>query len=57
MHLAGRDGGKENMVNAMKRIIREEGTVGFYKGGLSSQVVDNIAHPLQVLDPRSLKVC
>ena len=32
MHVAGRDGGKENMVDAMKRIIREEGTVGFYKG-------------------------
>lgn len=32
MHVAGRDGGKENMVDAMKRIIREEGTVGLYKG-------------------------
>lgn len=32
MHIAGRDGGKENMVDAMKRIIREEGTVGLYKG-------------------------
>jgi len=32
MHVAGRDGGKENMVHAMKRIAREEGYVGFYKG-------------------------
>lgn len=32
MHVAGRDGGKENMADAMKRIIREEGTVGLYKG-------------------------
>lgn len=32
MHVAGRDGGKESMANAMKRIVREEGTVGFYKG-------------------------
>ena len=35
MHVAGRDGGKENMGQAMKRIIREEGTVGLYKGKLS----------------------
>ena len=32
MHVAGRDGSKEGMANAMKRIVREEGTVGFYKG-------------------------
>jgi adenine nucleotide transporter 17 len=32
MHVAGRDGGRESMANAMKRIIREEGTVGLYKG-------------------------
>ncbi len=32
MHVAGRDGGKENMADAMKRIIREEGYVGLYKG-------------------------
>lgn len=35
MHVAGRDGGKENMGQAMKRIIREEGTVGLYKGRFS----------------------
>jgi adenine nucleotide transporter 17 len=35
MHVAGRDGGKENMGQAMKRIIREEGTVGLYKGTFS----------------------
>lgn len=32
MHVAGRDGGKESMGNAMKRIVREEGYAGFYKG-------------------------
>ena len=32
MHVAGRDGGKENMVHAMRRIFTEEGYVGFYKG-------------------------
>jgi len=32
MHIAGRDGGKESMGAAMKRIIREEGAVGLYKG-------------------------
>jgi adenine nucleotide transporter 17 len=32
MHVAGRDGGKEGMGAAMKRIIREEGAVGLYKG-------------------------
>jgi len=32
MHVAGRDGGKENMVHAMRRIVNEEGYVGLYKG-------------------------
>ncbi|KAG9237236.1 putative peroxisomal membrane protein PMP47A [Amylocarpus encephaloides] len=32
MHVAGRDGGKENMLDGMRRIIHEEGYVGFYKG-------------------------
>lgn len=36
MHVAGRDGGKENMLNGMRRIIREEGYVGFYKGTSST---------------------
>lgn len=35
MHVAGRDGGKENMVHAMRRIINEEGYVGLYKGAFS----------------------
>lgn len=35
MHVAGRDGGKENMVQGMKRILKEEGYAGFYKGKLS----------------------
>jgi len=32
MHVAGRDGGKQNMVDAIRKIIREEGYVGLYKG-------------------------
>ncbi|PSS22904.1 hypothetical protein M430DRAFT_96633 [Amorphotheca resinae ATCC 22711] len=32
MHVAGRDSQKENMLEAMRRIVREEGYVGFYKG-------------------------
>jgi len=32
MHVAGRDGGKENMVTSMRRIVREEGYTGLYKG-------------------------
>ena len=34
MHIAGRDSQKENMLDGMRRIIREEGYVGFYKGTL-----------------------
>lgn len=32
MHVAGRDGGKESMMQGMKRILKEEGYEGFYKG-------------------------
>lgn len=32
MHIAGRDSQKENMLDAMRRIVREEGYTGFYKG-------------------------
>lgn len=32
MHVAGRDGARESMANGMRKIYREEGTVGFYKG-------------------------
>lgn len=32
MHVAGRDGGKENMLEGLKRIVREEGYAGLYKG-------------------------
>ncbi|RDL38429.1 putative Peroxisomal membrane protein PMP47A [Venustampulla echinocandica] len=32
MHVAGRDGGKENMLDSMRRIIKDEGYVGLYKG-------------------------
>jgi adenine nucleotide transporter 17 len=36
-HVAGRDGGKESMLAAIKRIIREEGYAGLYKGMLRSR--------------------
>jgi adenine nucleotide transporter 17 len=32
MHIAGKDSQKENMVDGMKRILKEEGYAGFYKG-------------------------
>lgn len=32
MHVAGRDGARESMANGMRKIYKEEGTVGFYKG-------------------------
>jgi adenine nucleotide transporter 17 len=35
MHVAGRDGGKENMLEGLKRIVREEGYAGLYKGECS----------------------
>ncbi len=58
MHVAGRDGGKENMVDAMKRIIREEGTVGLYKGKfVFVQYSTGLLTNFQGLAPRSLKVC
>jgi solute carrier family 25 (peroxisomal adenine nucleotide transporter), member 17 len=31
-HVAGRDGGKEGMLQAIRRIIKEEGYAGLYKG-------------------------
>lgn len=39
MHVAGRDGGKENMLDSMRRIIREEGYAGLYKGMLLRSVL------------------
>lgn len=38
MHVAGRDAERETMLNAMRRIIREEGYAGFYKGKLRFRV-------------------
>ncbi|KAG4444284.1 hypothetical protein IFR05_000259 [Cadophora sp. M221] len=32
MHVAGRDGGKESMMQVLRRIIRDEGYSGLYKG-------------------------
>ena len=34
MHVAGRDGGKENMMQAIRRIVKEEGYAGLYGGEL-----------------------
>jgi len=31
-HVAGKEGGKDNMIAAIRRIIREEGYVGLYNG-------------------------
>ena len=35
MHVAGRDSKRESMLDGMRKIIREEGYVGFYKGMFS----------------------
>ena len=39
MHVAGRDGPKENMLNSFRRIIKEEGYSGLY-GGKDCKVVE-----------------
>ncbi|TAQ88638.1 hypothetical protein B7494_g3039 [Chlorociboria aeruginascens] len=41
MHVAGRDGGKESMVQGMRRIADEEGYAGFYKG-IGSKVTQSV---------------
>jgi adenine nucleotide transporter 17 len=41
MHVAGRDGGKENMLEGIRRIIREEGYTGLYKG-IGSKVTQSV---------------
>jgi adenine nucleotide transporter 17 len=57
MHVAGRDGGKENMLAAMRRIIKEEGYAGLYKGDDPSITLDlHCTNEHQALDPRSPKV-
>jgi len=33
MHVAGKDGPKDNMMTSLKRIVREEGVKGLYGGG------------------------
>jgi adenine nucleotide transporter 17 len=40
MHIAGKDSQKENMVDGMKRILKEEGYAGFYKGKALSEPLD-----------------
>jgi adenine nucleotide transporter 17 len=41
MHVAGRDGPKENMVTTFRRIIREEGYAGLY-GGIGPKVTQSV---------------
>lgn len=57
MHVAGRDGSKENMVHAIRRIIREEGYVGLYKGmQLHLLSAAGLIDTKQVLDQRCRRV-
>jgi adenine nucleotide transporter 17 len=35
MHVAGRESKKESMLDGMRKIVREEGYTGFYKGMFS----------------------
>jgi adenine nucleotide transporter 17 len=39
MHVAGRNGRKESMFDGMRRIVKEEGYTGFYKGKTCSQII------------------
>lgn len=39
MHVAGRDGTNESMLKVMKRIVREEGYTGLYKGRYALRVI------------------
>lgn len=41
MHVAGKEGGKESMMKAMSRIIREEGWKGLY-GGVGPKVTQSV---------------
>ncbi|KAF1951956.1 peroxisomal membrane protein-like protein [Byssothecium circinans] len=41
MHVAGKDGPKENMVTTFRRIIREEGYAGLY-GGIGPKVTQSV---------------
>ena len=52
MHVAGRDGGRENMVDAMRRIISEEGTVGLYRGKSTFTVILMIVDSASGIGPK-----
>lgn len=53
MHIAGKDSQKENMMDGMRRIIREEGYVGFYKGNvLLNSLAENITDKTPGIAPK-----
>lgn len=59
MHVAGRDGGKESMIQGMRRILQEEGYAGFYKGKcffseVSKKRVADLAQELLLKSPKVL---
>jgi len=57
MHVAGRDGPRENMLTTFRRIIREEGYTGLYGGMLSCPcMTEVVANRRQESVPRSRKV-
>ena len=58
MHVAGKDGPKEDMMTTFSRILKEEGWAGLYGGGCMSTVckAESVADKVQVLDQRSRKV-
>jgi adenine nucleotide transporter 17 len=54
MHVAGRDGPRENMLTTFRRIINEEGYMGLYGGKLPSPLgIDMATNNHQALVPRS----
>lgn len=56
MHVASRDGPQDNMFESVRRIIKEEGWAGLYKGTHRILLyIHDIADSLQVSAPRSLK--
>lgn len=57
-HVAGREGKKEGMGEAIRRIVREEGAQGLYKGAFVCYaiLIFEVTNKLQVLDQRSRRV-
>jgi Mitochondrial carrier protein len=57
MHVAGREGGKGNMLAAMRGIIKEEGYAGLYKGDCPfTMMCLHCINEHQALDPKFPKV-